>query len=58
MEKDRELDRSREASLKKINAIIEDRMTSQGLNEEQKNAKTAEFVAAVKKTINDKVRTR
>jgi hypothetical protein len=42
----------REAALRKIAVIFEDQMTSMGLNEEEKNAKTAEFVAYV----NDAVR--
>jgi hypothetical protein len=38
---------SREQSLRKIARILEDQMTDLGLNEEEKNAKTAELVAFV-----------
>jgi len=37
----------REAALRKIAAILEEQMTSLGLSEEEKNAKTAELVAFV-----------
>ena len=38
---------NREASLRKIVVILEEQMTSMGLSEEEKNAKTGELVAFV-----------
>jgi len=46
---------SRESALKKIVAILEDQMTDMGLNEEEKNAKTAELVASVSDAVASKL---
>jgi oligoribonuclease (3'-5' exoribonuclease) len=45
---------SRESALRKIAAICEDQMTEMGLSEEEKNAKTAEFVAFVSQAVTSK----
>lgn len=45
----------REAALRKIAVIFEEQMTSMGLNEEEKNAKTAEFVAYVNDAVRAKL---
>jgi hypothetical protein len=37
--------------LQKIVAILEDQMTDMGLNEEEKNAKTAELIAFVSDAV-------
>ena len=46
---------SRESSLQKIVAILEDQMTDMGLSEEEKNAKTAELVASVSDAVTSKL---
>jgi hypothetical protein len=46
---------SREDALRKIAAIVEDQMTEMGLSEEEKNAKTAEFVAFVSDVVASKL---
>jgi hypothetical protein len=45
----------REAGLRKIAAILEEQMTSMGLSEEEKNAKTAELVAFVSDAVSEKL---
>jgi hypothetical protein len=45
----------REAALRKIAVIFEEQMTSIGLNEEEKNAKTAEFAAYVNDAVRAKL---
>jgi hypothetical protein len=45
----------REAALRKITAILEEQMTSLGLNEEEKNGKTAELVAFVSHAVSAKL---
>ena len=45
----------REAALRKIAAILEEQMTSLGLSEEEKNAKTAELVAFVSDAVSAKL---
>jgi hypothetical protein len=45
----------REAALRKIANIFEEQMTSMGLNEEEKNAKTAELVAFVSEAVSAKL---
>jgi hypothetical protein len=45
----------REAALRKIAAILEEQMTSLGLSEEEKNAKTAELVAFVSDAVSEKL---
>jgi hypothetical protein len=45
----------REAALRKIAAILEEQMTSLGLSEEEKNAKTAELVAFVSDAVSKKL---
>jgi hypothetical protein len=45
----------REAALRKIAVIFEEQMTSLGLNEEEKNAKTAELVAFVSEAVSAKL---
>jgi hypothetical protein len=45
----------REAALRKIAVIFEEQMTSLGLCEEEKNAKTAEFVAFVNDAVRAKL---
>ncbi len=42
---------SREHALQTLAAILEDQMTDMGLNEEEKNAKTAELVAFVSDAV-------
>ena len=46
---------SRESALQAIVAILEDQMTEMGLNEEEKNAKTAELVASVSDAVTSKL---
>jgi hypothetical protein len=46
---------SRESALRAIVAILEDQMTEMGLNEEEKNAKTAELVASVSDAVTSKL---
>lgn len=46
---------SRECSLRKIVAILENQMTDMGLSEEEKNAKTAELVASVSDAVTSKL---
>jgi len=46
---------SREQALRKIAGILEDQMTDMGLNEEEKNAKTAELVAFVSDAVTSKL---
>ena len=46
---------SRESALRKIASIVEDQMTEMGLSEEEKNAKTAEFVAFVSDVVASKL---
>jgi len=41
--------------LKAIVAILEDQMTDMGLNEEEKNAKTAELIASVSDAVTSKL---
>jgi len=41
--------------LRKIARILEDQMTDMGLNEEEKNAKTAELVAFVSDVVTAKL---
>jgi hypothetical protein len=41
--------------LQAIVAILEDQMTEMGLNEEEKNAKTAELVASVSEAVTSKL---
>ena len=45
----------REAALRKIAVIFEEQMTSMGLNEAEKNAKTAELVAFVSEAVRAKL---
>jgi len=45
----------REAALRKIAAILEEQMTSLGLSEEEKNAKTAELVAFVSDAVSERL---
>jgi hypothetical protein len=42
---------SRDSALHSIVAILEDQMTDMGLNEEEKNAKTAELIAFVSDAV-------
>ncbi len=46
---------SRESALQSIVAILEDQMTDMGLNEEEKNAKTAELVSFVNDAATSKL---
>ena len=46
---------SRESSLQAIVAILEDQMTDLGLNEKEKDAKTAELVASVSDAVTSKL---
>lgn len=46
---------SREIALQEIVTILEDQMTEMGLNEEEKNAKTAELVASVSDAVTSKL---
>ena len=46
---------SRENALQAIVAILEDQMADMGLNEEEKNAKTAELVASVSDAVTSKL---
>ena len=46
---------SREGALQAIVAILEDQMTDLGLNEEEKNVKTAELVASVSDAVTSKL---
>ena len=46
---------SRESALQAIVAILEDQMTDMGLNEEEKNVKTAELVASVSDAVTSKL---
>jgi hypothetical protein len=45
----------REDALRKIAGILEEQMTSMGLSEEEKNAKTAELVAFVSDAVSEKL---
>jgi hypothetical protein len=45
----------REAALRKIAVIFEEQMTSMGLSEAEKNAKTAEMVAFVSEAVSAKL---
>ena len=46
---------SRESALQSIVAILEDQMTDMGLNEEEKDAKTAELVSFVSDAVTSKL---
>jgi hypothetical protein len=45
----------RDQALRKIARILEDQMTDMGLNEDEKNAKTAELVAFVSDVVTAKL---